>query len=441
MDRPHSRSRRKREARRAERAARRKSATPAPVAWLDIPRVLRDWRDEPAARRHSALARTLGILAAVVAASVGILLLVPLLIEFVFMARSPVAVVNGTKIEAGVYALARDFRRYEIIREINQLVAYRADGTAATAPERQAVEDRINERRFSLSSADFQAVEDLINVIGLKEKAEQEGIVIPAEDVRVERESVLAAPPRPTPSVAGAIDRTVLKPTIAEAAPPDEPLEDRLRTLLSDLGMPRDLFDDLITARVVEHIFLKRAEESVADVQPHVHLKQIVAATEEEAASYIKRYNAGVSWSVLARESLNQGLPDAPPAANFDAAGDADLADSNDGDLGFVPRGILEATLDDAAFSLDAGSVSDPISAAGEFHLLLVVAKADSRAVSSEHLRELRRNAIVDFRGTLRESATVEYQLDSGKVQWASRHGLRNVGELDPDSAAGGAGR
>ena len=336
--------------------------------------MLRDWRDEPAARRYSALARLLGILATIVAASVGILLLVPLLVEFFFMARSPVAVVDGTEIEAGVYAQVRDFRRYEIIREINQLIGYRADDIAATAAERQAIEDRITERRFGLSSADFQAVEDLINVIVLKKEAEVEGIVVSADDLRVEQESVLAVLPRPTPAALDANDPAIPQPASSDASQPEEPLEDRLNTLLSRLGMPRNVFDDLMTARVVEHIFLTRAEESVAAVQPHVHVKQIVAETEEEAASYIKRYAAGALWSSLARESLNKGVPDAPPAADIDgAAGDADPADSDYGDLGFVPRGILELPLEEAAFSLDVGSVSDPISSAGGFHVLLVV--------------------------------------------------------------------
>ena len=273
------------------------------MAWLEIPVVLRDWRDEPAARRHSALARLLGVIAAIVAAGVGVLLVVPLFVELFFMARSPVATIDGVAIETGRYAQVRDFRRYEVIREINQLAEYRSDGLSTTAAELQAIENQINEKRLSLASADFQAVEDLINVTLLKTKAGNEGVVVTVDDIRVEQEAVLAAPARPAPAATGGNGSDVSQPAAGGESPAAGPLEDRLTALLDELDMPRDLFDDLMTARAIERVFIERAEDSVATVQPHVHLKRIIQEDEEEAASYVKRYNAGESWSALAAES------------------------------------------------------------------------------------------------------------------------------------------
>ena len=404
---------------------------------MEIPVVLRDWRDEPAARRQSALARLLGVLATIVAAGVGILLLVPLLVEVFFMARSTVAVVDGIAIETGRYAQVRDFRRYEVIREINQLAEYRDDGLSTTAAERQAIEDRINDRRLNLASADFQAVEDLINVMLLKTKAENEEAVVTIDDIRVEQESILAAPARPAPAATGENGPDASRPATSGEPAAAEPLEDRLTALLDELAMPRDLFDDLMTARAIERVFIKRAEDSVATAQPHVHLKRIILEDEEEAASYIERYKTGESWSTLAGKSFKPAVAESPPAADVDG----DPVPSYDVDLGFLPRGILEPSLEAAAFSLDVGSVSDPVSTAEGFVVLLVVAKENSRTVSGEHLDELRRKAVLEFRRELRESAAIEYQLDSEKVEWASRHGLRNVGELNADTPAGRTAR
>ncbi|MCY4108434.1 MAG: peptidyl-prolyl cis-trans isomerase [Chloroflexi bacterium] len=433
MSRPRSRSRRKREARQAARAARRRLATPEPVAWLDIPVVLRDWREQPAARRQSALARLLGIIAAIVAAGVGILLLVPLLNELFFMARSPVATVDGVVIETGRYAQARDFRRYEVIREINQLAEYRRDGTSTTAAELQAIDGQINEKRLSLASADFQAVEDLVNVTLLGKKALREGVVVTIDDIRAEQEAVLAPLPRPMPGGNGS---DISQPA-AGSESPAEPLEQRVAALLDDLDMPRDLFDDLMTMRAIERVYLNRAADSVATVQPHVHLKRIVLNDEEEAATYLKRYNAGESWSALTLESLE---PEGEESAQSEGV-EENPAPSYEADLGFVPRGILEPSLEAAAFSLDVGSVSEPVPTAEGFVILLVAGKVNLRAVSDEHLDQLRRSAVLDFRQELRESGNIEYQLDSDKVEWASRHGLRNIGELDADIPAGGMAR
>lgn len=399
--------------------------------------VLRDWRDEPASRRHSALARLLGVIAAIVAAGVGILLLAPLFVELFLMARSPVATVDGIAIETGRYAQVRDFRRYEVIREINQLAEYSRDGLSTTAAETQAIADQIYEKRLGLASADFQAVEDLINVILLETKAQDEGVVITVDDIRVEQESVLAAPVRPAPAATDGNGSDISPPAAGGESPAAGPLEDRLTALLNELDMPRDLFHDLITARAIERVFVKRAEDSVATVQPHVHLKRIILEDEEQAASYIKRYNAGESWRALAGESIEPAAEESPPAADADE----DPVPSYDVDLGFLPRGILEPSLETAAFSLDVGSVSEPVSTAEGFVILLVAAKVNSRAVSGEHLDELRRQAVLEFRRELRESANIEYQLDSDKVEWASRHGLRNVGELNADTPPSGTAR
>lgn len=395
--------------------------------------VLRDWREQPAARRQSALARLLGVIAAIVAAGVGILLLVPLLVELFFMARSPVATIDGVAIETGRYAQARDFRRYEVIREINQLAEYRRDGLSTTAAELQAIEDQINERRLSLASADFQAVEDLINVTLLRNKAMREGVVVTIDDIRAEQEAVVAPVPRPIPGENG----SDMSQPAGGGESPAEPLEQRVTALLDDLGMPRDLFDDLMRTRAIERIFLNRAEDSVATVQPHVHLKQIILKDEETAAAYIKRYNDGESWNALTAESLEPEEGESAPAEGVEE----EPAPSHEADLGFVPRGILQPSLEAAAFSLEVGAVSEPISTAEGFVILLATGKVNLRAVSDEHLYELRRRAVLDFRQELRESANVEYQLDSDKVEWASRHGLRNVGELNPDIPLGRTAR
>ncbi len=366
------------------------------------------------------------------AAGVGILLLVPLLNELFFMARSPVATVDGVVIETGRYAQARDFRRYEVLREINQLAEYRRDGTSTTAAELQAIDGQINEKRLSLASADFQAVEDLINVTLLGKKAMREGVVVTIDDIRAEQEAVLAPLARPTPGGNGS---DISQPA-ASSESPAEPLEQRVTALLDDLGMPRDLFDDLMTMRAIERVFLKRAEDSVATVQPHVHLRRIVLKDEEEAATYLKRYNAGESWSALTLESLEPGEESASSEGVEEKP-----APAYEADLDFVPRGILEPSLEAAAFSLEVGSVSEPVPTAEGFVILLVAATVNLRAVSDENLDQLRRRAVLDFRQELRESGNIEYQLDSDKVEWASRHGLRNIGELDADIPAGGMAR
>ena len=409
--------------------------------------VLRDWRQEPSVRRNSALARSLGVLATTIAVGVGVLLLVPLLVELVFTARTPVAVVNGIEIRSSDYAQARDFRRFEIIRELNQLAVYREEDASASEEARGAIEDRINEARLGLSSADFQAVEDLINVELLRASAEADGVSASDDEVRAEKEKFLAVPPRPTPADAG----VELQPDEPSAGfpsqPPTAPLDIRVNELLNRLGMSGELFEELMIARVLDRKFIADALATVAERQEHIHVRRIVAESQEEASAAVKRYNAGVSWPVLVREFSKAAADNAEGGESQENSevdqgiANLELSESNEDDLGLVPRGILAAALEEAAFALELGSVSEPIGMPDGFHVLIVVDKESDRQLSEVHLKQLQDKAVAAFRQELRGSATVEYRLDSDKVQWAGRHGLKNVGELDAAVSSGAGAR
>ena len=162
-----------------------------------------------------------------------------------------------------------------------------------------------------------------------------------------------------------------------------------------------------------------QARSSVEPVQEQVRLFRLIAPTEEKAAEIEKRYAEGESWSVLAAEV---STPE---------------RDQKEGeDLGFVPKGILDKQLEDAAFGTEPGRFAAPVSLPDGFHLLLVISKED-RELSEVHLDQLRSSAVAEARQALRAASTVEYRLSSDNVDWARRHGLKNVGQVDPSALQG----
>ena len=412
MNRARSQGKRRRDAKLAARAARRRQTPIESAGWLETPKVLLRWSKESKGRRLSALGKALGALAALISAGAAVLLLIPVLVEFVFMSGRPIAIVDGESITTRQYAQSRDFRRFPIVRELNALAAAGSQ-TASANPGSLAIADRMNRLRTDLSTAEFQAVEDLINIRLLDKWAAAQGIEVSAETLTREWLSYLG----PTVPSGDAPNDAPSAPATAEAAG-----SANLDTMsfLDRTGMDPGLADDLLRERILERIMEAQARSSVEPVQEQVRLIRLIAPTEEKAAEIEKRYAEGESWSVLAAEV---STPE---------------RDQKEGeDLGFVPKGILDKQLEDAAFETEPGRLADPVSLPDGFHLLLVISKED-RELSEDHLEQLRSSAVAEARQALRAASTVEYRLSSDNVDWARRHGLNNVGQVDP-SALGGS--
>src|SRR6185369_15607600 len=128
------------------------------------------------------------------------------------------------------------------------------------------------------------------------------------------------------------------------------------------------------------------AHESDYATPEKVHVREIVfvvpagaddaakAAIRTKAESVLGQAKNGGDFAALARE--NSGDP---------------LTKDSGGDLGFVERGKLEAPVEDAAFALEPGQVSDVIETTRGF----VIAKLDEKQASSTQPLAEVRDAIV----------------------------------------------
>jgi parvulin-like peptidyl-prolyl isomerase len=101
-----------------------------------------------------------------------------------------------------------------------------------------------------------------------------------------------------------------------------------------------------------------------------VHLRHILAKTEDEAKALVAKVKAGADFQVLAREKSL--------AASGKAAG---------GDYGFVSRGMLPPEIDEIAFSLNAGEIKVVPGPRGQ-HILQVVEKRASQAATFEEVKD-----------------------------------------------------
>ncbi len=135
----------------------------------------------------------------------------------------------------------------------------------------------------------------------------------------------------------------------------------------------------------------------------------IATETEEEALAARQRIEGGASFESVAKS----------------ASRDEKTA-SKGGELGCVGRGDLQIQLDELAFSLDVGEVSEPVNIGGAFHLLMVSSRKPPplKEIPGEVRSALRRL------GASRYDAMMKETLASADVSVAKDIGVWDAGRL-----------
>ncbi len=105
----------------------------------------------------------------------------------------------------------------------------------------------------------------------------------------------------------------------------------------------------------------------------HILISSITPDAEEKAQGILQQIRDGGDFAELAREHSDD------PASG-----------ANGGELGFFKRGMMVPEFEDAAFSLDPGSISDLVATTYGFHIIKVtdVKTIDSRSTAESQLRE-----------------------------------------------------
>ena len=132
--------------------------------------------------------------------------------------------------------------------------------------------------------------------------------------------------------------------------------------------------------------------------QEQVHPLVILAQDEAAANALLARIQAGEDFSLLATtESLDE------------------QAKANGGDLGWLPRGI-RVDIEEAAFALPLGEVSQPVQTSQGYYLIKVLAR-ETRTLEQASLDALKSKAMSDWLEQQRQDVII--LLDQKKLSWA----------------------
>ncbi len=122
-----------------------------------------------------------------------------------------------------------------------------------------------------------------------------------------------------------------------------------------------------------------------------VHVRQILVATPALAQTLRDRARKGEDFAVLAKQySLDE------------------TNKGNGGDMGWMPRGVLDPRLDAVMFDLPVNQVSDVISTQFGYHIVQVIEKDKARALPPELIQDARQKAFLAWLQAVRETLKIE---------------------------------
>lgn len=230
---------------------------------------------------------------------------------------------------------------------------------------------------FDLKSEDSQAMlaqmrrqilDSMIEQVLIGQAATQEGLAISEEELA-----------------------TVIQQSIEEGGG-QASFEEWLKT--SDLTYEE--FREELRFQLLAMAIFERLAASVPTTAEQVHARHIVVQTEEEAQAILAQLQAGGDFVALARERSQD--------ENTKEAG---------GDLDFFPRGqLISPELEEAAFALQPGQISEVVQSQFGYHVVQVLEKVTDRPLPLEVLNSLKEQAFAAWMREQWDKATVERFID-----------------------------
>jgi parvulin-like peptidyl-prolyl isomerase len=215
----------------------------------------------------------------------------------------------------------------------------------------------------SLKSLKLQVLDQLINDVVIAQQAEYQTIKVTEDDLNARLAQMIED--------AGSVDKL------------NEYLNKNQMTL-SDLCTQ-------MRANVLSEIMFNRITAPFPTAVEQVHLRQILVSTPATAQTLRDRARKGEDFAALAKQhSLDE------------------TSKANGGDLGWVPKGVLDPRLDAVIFDLPVGQVSDVITTNFGYHIVQVLEKDKARPLPPELLQDTRQRAFLEWLKAVRDSMKIE---------------------------------
>jgi foldase protein PrsA len=145
--------------------------------------------------------------------------------------------------------------------------------------------------------------------------------------------------------------------------------------------------------------------QSVPAEAKQVHVYAIKVDNEGNATEVEKRLQNGEDFATLAAEVSTD-----------------ETTKQYGGNLGWMPQGVLISELDQAAFSLAAGNVSEPIVSTNGYYIIKVSEIDENRVIDDQYREILASNAFTNWFKEQRNIVEIREYLSQAKATWAMNH-------------------
>jgi peptidyl-prolyl cis-trans isomerase C len=184
----------------------------------------------------------------------------------------------------------------------------------------------------------------------------------------------------------------------------DAALKAEMERLSGEMGSEQALTDWINKYGYSPAIFSSALRRQMAAAWERDH----IAAQVPQQAEQIHARQILTQAETVANRALEQvnlpGVNFAAQAQRYDPV--------TGGDLGWFPRGyLLQPEVEQAAFALQPGEISPVIKSQVGYHIIQVIAREPSRALSADARRVLQHKAIQDWVNKQREASKVEVLL------------------------------
>ena len=166
--------------------------------------------------------------------------------------------------------------------------------------------------------------------------------------------------------------------------------EEQFNQSLQATGTTYDDFRQMLLDQLLSEAVYVAVTASINSVAEQVHMRHILMGTRERAEEVLARLEAGEDFAYLAKEYSE------------------DISSrERGGDVGFFPRGVMPPEVEEVAFGLEVGDVSDVVESQFGFHIVQVLER-EEREIAVEVFENLRQQTFMQWLQDRRESAEIE---------------------------------
>lgn len=317
--------------------------------------------------------------------------------ELIYIPSRPIATVNGVTIPVSTYAKVMAFRQLILDQQLN---FYESQAAAIQDANQQMFlqmqQQQLQSMRMNLG---LQVPEDLIEEELIRQEAIKRGLTVNAADV----EALLAKSfTRPASTTT---ETTTITGTATATPVPTPNWQEDYKQYLAAFGLSDADYRKLV---VQPQVYREKLGASIGAEVPttaeQVHVRHILTDTYAAAVDIAKQLQAGGDFATLAAQHST----------------DSTTKDTG-GDLGWRPRGIESAEFDQAAFALQPGQISAPITTTNGIEIVKLEERDPNRPLEASHLETFQSQAFSNWIEEAKKGSGVQRAIDSDKVAWATK--------------------